>query len=184
MDVTETDISIPGGGEGDPTRSKGVHLSDILKPMMQEMEPGRFKGGALDVLKVEAGFAFERMMERGLKAKFPHYLRPCEVSCEGIAFSPDGYDPDTNTLYELKCTWMSSADAPLAKKFWHWLVQMKAYCYVLNCHHAVLVGFFVNGDYRNSGPQLRAWKLEFTARELAENFSMLTNYAKAKGILK
>ncbi len=185
MDVTEIDISIPGAGAGDPNRSPGLHLSAILKSMMAKLEPARFNTGKpMDMLRVEAGFAFERMMERGLRAKFPHYDRPGEYTRDGIAFSPDGYDSDTRTLYELKCTWMSSKDAPLDKRFWHWLVQIKAYCYVLECFSAVLVAFFVNGDYRDSGPQLRAWRLEFNARELAENFSMLTNFARAEGLLK
>lgn len=71
--------------------------------------------------------------------------------------------------------------------------QMMAYCEELETAHARLIGCFVNGDYAHMRrgarkgqpptPQLLAWDIEFTARELQNNKRMLMNYARSKGWL-
>jgi len=168
----------PSGGP----RSAGLHLSAIIKALMKELEPERF-GKPLDALRAETGFAFERALEAGFKTKFPAIYRPMELQCDGVAMSPDGLDASDGVLEEFKCTWMSSRDCPLDKRFVHWLWQIKGYLHALGTNRARLRVFFVNGDYKQSGPQLLTYQLDFDDRELAENWAMLVNYAKAKGML-
>jgi len=171
-----------------PPRSPGLHQSDLIKGLLQELEPERFSK-PLDALRIEMGFAFERMLEEGLKRKFPGIFRPFEIQVEGVAMSPDGYDAASNTLEEFKATWMSSRHGIEDKRFWHWLVQIKGYLYGLTTHTGVehttarLRVFWVNGDYKGSGPQLASYRLEFEPREIVENWQMLRNYARRKGLL-
>ena len=56
-------------------------------------------------------------------------------------------------------------------------------CYHLELAHARLLAFFINGNYRHTGPELLAWDIEFTKRELDENWRMLKNHAISKGML-
>jgi hypothetical protein len=53
------------------------------------------------------------------------------------------------------------------------MVQIKAYCYVLEVDRACLWAFFVNGDYRGSGPQIKCWEIYFTPRELHDNWQLI-----------
>lgn len=182
MIVTPLDDVVFGDLEPDPSRSTGLHQSTIIRMMMRELEPERF-GKPLDMPRIEAGYAFERMLEAGLKRKWPTRYRPQEIQCDGIAMSPDGFDPDANILEEFKCTWMSSRDCPRDRRFSHWLWQIKGYLHALKIREARLRVFFVNGDYRPSAPRLVSYALTFDDREIAENWAMLVNYAKSKGLL-
>ena len=169
----------------EPIRSQGLHLSTIIRSMLVDLDPVKYDPGKpMDLLRIEAGFAFERALEQGLSKAFPQlHTHPGEFWIDGIVCSPDGYDLETLTVHELKCTWKSSNYPIEDRRFWHWLVQIKGYCSALNTLSAVLWVFFVNGDYRNSGPQLKRWDLTFDALELAENWQMLCNHAKARGLL-
>ena len=198
-------------------RSEGLHQSDIIKVMMKELEPKRFDKRdkvtgeplPMDWVKIEAGFAFETILEDGLAARHPNLIRPGEVELDGITGSPDGLDIGTLQLKEYKATWMSSGldnetveaaragvqravdlynDAIQHKKFWHWFVQVKGYLHMLSVTYGYdtfsceLIPFFVMGNYRDSGPQLLSWSIDFTPRELAENWQMLINVGKSKGM--
>jgi hypothetical protein len=133
--------------------------------------------------------------------------RPGEfVTEEGIYFSPDliVYNGATR-LGEIKLTWMSMREMPMEPgeefpskpQIQKWLTQMKAYCYHLGTPYARLYGFFINGEYawmkkakgarpvnpEPGGPQLRAWDIEFSERELRDEWEMLKNFAYKEGML-
>ncbi len=179
--------------KSDIERSPGLHMSAIYNDLFQDLEPKRFtRGGTPDPVRMAAGFCLEEMLEEGLKRR--HAERPGEfLTSEGIAYSPDLIIFNGSMrLGEIKLTWMSSKEVPrcaantFPPKFDKWLTQMKAYCHHLETNHARLLAFFVNGDYRfgkGSGPEMLAWDLEFSARELRDNWSMLLNHAKSKGML-
>ncbi len=165
----------------------------------------------MDLLRVEAGLIFESLLEEGLQAKFGLMLggeRPGEfLTDEGIAYSPDLiiFPENRTVLGEIKLTWMSAFYCPISPdqairtglksnwdgrssvefpdKFAKYFVQMKAYCYHLHTNHARLIAYFVNGDYRPPSPCLLAWDMQFTDVELIENWKMLRNHAKHKGLL-
>jgi hypothetical protein len=175
-------------------RTPGLHMSDLYNSLFQELEPKRFqKGGKPDELRMELGLAFEELLEEGLKERLVKQGggRPGEfTTAEGIIFSPDLllFNGHT-TVGEIKLTWLSSREVPrvvdnnFPPKFDKWLVQMKAYCYALETASARLYAFFVNGDYKPPKPELLCWDIEFTARELQENWALITNHGRHVGLL-
>lgn len=173
-------------------RTPGLHISEIYGDLYQRLEPTRYKGGEPDPLHLEAGLAWEQMLEEGLKRRLSAN-RPGElISPEGIYLSPDLIIANCAVrVGEIKLTWMSCREMPLERtthmpeKFSKWFVQMMAYCHILETPYARLIGFFVNGDYPRGAPRPRllAWDLQFTSRELTDNWRMLMNHAKVMGVL-
>lgn len=183
------------------SRTPGLHISQIYGGLYEELEPTRFvKGSIPDPLRLEAGLAFESILEEGLKQRLCGG-RPGEiVSEEGIICSPDLIVFNGSTrVGEIKLTWMSSREVPreacnsFPPKFSKYFCQMLSYCHVLEVSEAQLIGFFINGKYEfikqrdgssiPSGPELLAWNITFTAREIRENWTMLMNYARQRKLL-
>ena len=182
-------------GKSTGHRSEGCHASQIYNDLFSDLEPDRFsRDSSPDPLKLEFGLALESMLEEGLRQRIVGSAErpPEQVTDEGIYFSPDLIVFNGATrLGEIKLTWMSSREMPTAQanglppKFEKWVVQMKFYCRALALADARLLAFFVNGDYgKNRGPQLRAWDISFTRRELDDNYRMLLAHARRKGMLK
>jgi hypothetical protein len=186
--------------EAAPQRTPGLHVSQIIKSICIDIDPKRFtqENERLPWERFESGFTFERVLEVALQSRRADIFRPGEVEKDGIILSPDGIDAAGDefsfaatwvpgyvdwVLEEYKFTWMSSREAPDAAKFIHWFWQMKAYCYALETLRARLRVLFVNGDYQGSGPQYKVWDIQFTERELIENWNMLLGQARAKGWL-
>jgi hypothetical protein len=191
-DLTLGDLQARAAYAASHLRSEGVHLSTVLKDLLADKDPKRFdRSKPIDMIRVEAGFAFEAALEQALAARHPGLMRPGEVVCEGLIGSPDGLDLEADPPYlaEYKCTWMSSAHGIEDARFWHWWVQVRCYLYMLHeaCGldvlDALLIALFVNGDYRGSGPQLLAWRATFDRRELIEAFAMVVNHGRRKGLL-
>ena len=89
-------------------------------------------------------------------------------------------------LGEFKLTWMSLSRSKGLRdpKFDKWFCQMKAYCYHLGTQHARLYAFFVCGDYTDMSPQFPPpWDIEFTQKELQEEWNTLLRHARKKGML-
>lgn len=187
MQIQQIDTHDFGVGVSGGNRSDGLHVSEIYKSLMHDLEPKRFKNdGVFDMEKLELGLSFETMLEIGLQQRlFPDLVRPGEIiSDEGIKMSPDGLIFDPLTLLEFKATWMSCRDGIEHDKFYVWFVQMKAYCRELHTRDAMLWAFFVNGDYTHPyKPELHAYQIRFTTLELEENWQMLTRHAVGKGML-
>lgn len=172
-------------------RSPGLHASDIYNAYYQELEPKRFKKGTSpDPLRMGAGLMLESVLEEGLKQRMAE--RPGELlTKEGIAYSPDMLISENNKLRlgETKLTWMSSREVPrvssnsFPQKFDKWMTQMMFYCNALETPHSRLYSYFVNGNYRPMVPELLAWDIEFSARELREEYDKLLNYAKFRKML-
>jgi hypothetical protein len=176
-------------------RGVGLHMSEIYNDLYQDLEPKRYqRGTSPDMLRMEAGLALEAILEEGLKKRLCGE-RPGEFTDEdtGIIFSPDLVVFNGSTrVGEMKLTWLSSREMPrtpsnnLPPKFSKYTTQMMAYCRCLDTPYARLIGFFINGSYdrkRGLAPELLAWDIEFTSRELDENWKMLINHAKRKGML-
>lgn len=177
-------------GRSTAPRTPGLHISEIYGDLYRRLEPKRFTGGEPDPLLLEAGLSFEHMLEEGLKARMA--VRPGEfVSPEGILMSPDLVMFNGGVkVGEIKLTWMSCREMPteranyLPPRFSRWAMQIMAYCHVMDTREAKLIAFFVNGDYgKQRGPQLRAWDIEFTQRELDDNWAQLIQHAESMGRL-
>ena len=171
-------------------RSPGLHMSQIYGDLYQDLEPKRYKRGVpMDMLRVEAGLALETVLEKGLRDRWCAE-RPGEfVTDEGIAYTPDMIIFNGSIkLGEIKLTWMSSKDVPrepannFPPKFNKYVTQMAAYCYHLDLNEARLLTYFVNGT--GPGPEMLAWNIEFTKRELEENWRMQLNHARSKPYLR
>lgn len=179
-----------------PPRSSGVHVSEIIrsienevtkkgkrKPQQELSEDERRRMGAY----TSAGFAWEEIIRRHLVemqiTSNDRYSSPGEVERDGIFGTPDWFDIEDFCVEEFKCTWRSSR-RDISADFWSWWVQIKAYCWMLGVETARLRVFFVNGDYRESGPQIRQWQASFDEAELKANWKMLVQHAKEKKWLK
>lgn len=183
---------------GHPERSEGLHVSRIIHDLREGLGKGA-GDGSISQLQLEEfgtiGFLWERILELTLSSMVAdtapgRFLRLGEVAHDGLFLTPDYCDLDYHGdgsnvlgLEEWKCSWSSPRKADdLEKNFWHWLVQIKAYCWVLETRLARLRAVFIAGDWKGDiTPRCRIWEFEFTERELADNWSMLINHAKAKG---
>lgn len=118
----------------DYKRTPGLHMSDIYNDLFKHLEPERYDkrdeaGNPIpfDEVRMEAGMAFETMLEQGFKRRLGN--RPGEFTTpEGIIFSPDGltmldaavlFDTGVSTtgddlfVDEFKATWMSARYLPV-----------------------------------------------------------------------
>lgn len=184
---------IPLGFELCPStagRSTGLHASDIYGDLYQDLEPKRYKRDSKpDPVRMELGLALEHALEGGLAGHL--WQRPGEFTTkEGIVFSPDGlifHDDGRLIVIETKLTWQGSREAPrepgnsFPQRWDKWLVQLMFYCEALGTEWGRLYVYFVNGT--GAGPEFLSWECEFTGRELQENYLMMRNHAKAKGML-
>ena len=195
-------------GKSTLPRTTGVHISQIYGDLYQRLEPDRYTKGVPPPEILEVGLSFEyqleRMLEDGLKARLAGAVRPGElISPEGIYFSPDlMVFNGTQRVGEIKLTWMSTKEVPVTTsnsfppKFDKWFTQMKSYCHLLETPLARLIAFFVLSDYghmkqrgarpgarKGAGPDLRAWDIEFTARELKENWALMLRHGQDMGVL-
>lgn len=176
-------------GPDNRERSPGLHVSAIIRDILnksikkgerrtdEEMSPNELKRmGTYRSL----GFAWERVLQRSLVEEFASgaCVRPGEFTLDGIYLSPDLINIETGHLEEWKCTWRSSRRAEnLDAEFIEWMWQIKAYLKAVGYLICILRVFFVNGDYRDSGPKIMCWRLEFSQIELDENWMMITKHA-------
>lgn len=192
-------------------RTPGLHISDLYGELYRGIDPQRFGGeGGPDTLKMEIGTAFEEALEPAIRKRIIHAERPGEyvtqhaVDCvhravvvavgdapcpcgAGVIYSPDHFlFNGVFRLGEFKLTWMSIGKGIHDKRFDKWKTQMKVYCYHLGTPYARLYALFVNGDWSfkfRSGPQLLAWDIEFSQKEMREEWNTLLRLAQKKGML-
>lgn len=180
-------------------RSGGLHMSTIYNDLYQDLEPKRYKRGTIpDPLRLEAGLAWEAILETALRERFLKGERPPElVHEEPGCDTPILYNPDLIIFNgkirvgEIKLTWLSSGKVPrepancFPPKFDKYICQMMSYGHCLDTNLGRLIAFFVNGpwNWASMGPELLAWDLEFTKQEMDENWRMMMSHARLKGML-
>jgi hypothetical protein len=169
----------------DPDRPKGLHLSTIITSMMKALKPEIY-GLPMAQSKVHIGQAFDTVLEKELASVLlgPGF-RPSAIQHDGVWCSPNRIRLDPWSVDEFKLTWYSaSKQCPTDPVFWPWVVQIKAYCYVVGTFEAFLTVLYVNGDYKPPKPmEPQTFHLTFTEHELKENWDMLINHAKHVGLL-
>lgn len=135
------------------------------------------------------GWAWEQIIRRGMleaglvPGNGERFQCPGPLYLHGIHGTPDWLDTEAWENVEFKATWRSST-RPLDPDFWEWLCQFKAYCKMLTCTSTRLLVYYVNGDYRESGPQYRDIRIVFSPLEIEDNWSMLVNHSRSKGWIK
>lgn len=189
-------------------RAPGCHVSDITKAMMVRLDPKRYGKDQQDEDSKnwqEAGFLWEDILGGAFASRAlvdskiqGSRWRPGEVSLDGITGSPDSCecgvqdDDPPVVIGEYKATWKScrGIDLPtpgaglIDTKFLGYVLQMQAYCKMVGTTRARLYILFVNGDYDRYVPQLRCYQIDFTERELNEQWSSFKKTAIREGFLK
>lgn len=182
--------------QSQPNRIENVmHVSEVIRwvdhktfhrgkrPPTSELSQA---GLAQMALRTSIGFAWEALIRTALRDVWctnnpensPHrFVSPGQLEKDGIYCSPDWLDIRDKAVEEFKATWRSSRH-DIETDFWSWMVQVKAYCYVLEVNVVRLRTFFVNGNYKD-GPEIKMWEITFSARELADNWIMILNNARA-----
>lgn len=188
-------------------RTPGLHISELYNSLYADLEPARYaKGDGPDMLKMEVGTSFEDVLEPAIRKRIVGAERPGEYATQhavdcihhkpvrvgdpvcpcgaGIIYSPDHFlFNGVFRLGELKLTWMSIRKGINDHRFLKWFTQMRVYCYHLGTPYARLYALFINGDYTNYSPQLRAWDIEFTQKELTEEWRVLLRQGRKMGVI-
>lgn len=175
----------------DPHRGDGLHVSDIYNDLYQDLEPARYrKDGTPPDLKMALGLAWEQYLEKALVANGVLCARPGEqISSDKIKYSPDllivnGQDK----IGEIKLTWLSAKVGPTHKKFSKYLCQGMIYGYWAEIPRVRYYILHIVGEWNfrtpdGCDPIMNIWDVEFTARELKENYQTLMNHAAGKKMI-
>jgi hypothetical protein len=176
--------------KSDLVRSPGIHASSIYGDLFKKLYPKRYDYGDKppNPLLLALGTAWEAHLEKILLLNGVKAERPTEfMSPEGIAYSPDLLIFNGVTrLGEIKLTSMSAADMPtevcnaLPSKLDKFQTQMMLYAYWLGLRHGWLAILFLHQPWN---PDFRVFDIEWTERELQENYQMCMNHARAERLL-
>lgn len=188
MKVTPVDLGLDLL-KSDLVRSPGLHASTIFGDLFKELEPSRYdRNGPMNAVLMMLGSAFEDRFEKVLVWNGVAAERPEEfMSPEGIAYSPDLILFNGVTrLGEMKLTSMSLRDWPteetygLPPKADKYDCQMKLYAYWLNIFNGLLIVCSIAKPY---APELGVYELQWTRRELQENYDMCMSFARQRGLV-
>lgn len=176
MRLTELSVSTADFGnisqEQSQPRSVGLHVSQIIHHIMVTSglaEANDFTEDDLGMFAI-IGRLWEQMLA-DVMFRPPRYQRPGEIEVDGIYGSPDAVDCEDGCLMEFKVTWKSSSRA--IESFFKYMLQVKAYCYMLGLTRVRLYVFFVCGNWKPPIPQVKGWEIEFSPHELKDNWRML-----------
>lgn len=188
LNWSDIDKLAPKERQSDMVRSSGVHLSGVIRYVLTA-------AGLLTVedaddempLRMAVGMAWEAFAV-GL---WPDMVwQPGECRLDGVIGSPDGITGDC--LEEFKATWKSRLEKTETKgvrpppkdivKERIWMLQIGGYCKMMGLRRARMHVLWVNGTYRNSGPEYYTYLVEFTEQELERMWAnmILPNRDKAK----
>src|SRR6516162_606593 len=171
------------GSPSDDARTPGLHLTEITRDIalvtniLKEESAERADSEGSEA-RVAMGIAWEAWIA-------PRHVdmlyRPGEVKKDGIYLTPDGLSfvdlVGEPVVHEFKLTWKSMRREQDLEAEWLWLTQTMSYCYAYGTRLAQYHIFWVNGDYKQTGARYRLYRLEFSQRELVENWRMVTGHA-------
>jgi hypothetical protein len=159
-------VSLLTGRLQDQEPREGIHLSDLTgclgKPYWKRKHPVSLPPHTL------LGFALGWGLQWAIFGVDAEQELP-EV--DGIRCSVDAMITPED-LGEFKSTRKSSKDFhPREQEYW--LQRAMGYCKVAGKSSIYVVVFFVCGDYRPPRYELKAWQIEFTEEELADNWQQM-----------
>lgn len=175
------DLSLPvSHGNG---RSNGIHVSNIVRAVALKMgylAPQYASDDKPDADKMELGTAWE---DRVFPVHHPDIVYHIgEMSKDEVVGTVDGikwFDKGTHRVSECKLTWKSMKKALNLQDEWMWLAQTMSYCNMWETNLARYHIFWAMGNYTygtpEGRPQYRMYDLEFSAKELRENWNMILN---------
>lgn len=164
-------------------RSDTIHVTDLINAIEEDLGRNVYSSSTLSNGDWYRDFGF--LWEEALTALFSERMgqRIGEISLDGIYGSPDGiiFSDDGVILEEYKCTWKSMSNDPSDN--WRWMMQIKAYCKMLDCKVCRLFVLYVNGNYRDTrGPNPVYYEIEFTEKEIESCWNMLKKKAYEIGL--
>lgn len=178
-------------------RSPGLHLTDIIYPMMKELgeTPDRPDLTTKDLEGYRSiGFLWERILTDALMKKAVadrekdknldwQLFRPGEIEFEKVFMTPDAAIVDYTgmTLEEWKATYTSSKRPIENKK--QWWMQIMAYLKGLGLNKANVRVLHVCGNWSPPIPCIRLYQATFNQREIDENWMAIKNYGRKLGLL-
>lgn len=165
------------------TRSKGVHVSGIIKVIAEKRKLYK-SGDDVDDMPtvVLLGTAFEEAAARLYRDM---YWQPGESSRDGIIGSPDGRSQMLAplgtlrwaVLDEFKFTYKSRRTRQDIRAEQTWMIQIMSYLYMLGWDHARLHVLWACNDYvMPFRPVYIRYLLRFTQEELERNWAMMLKY--------
>ena len=167
--------------ESEP-RKEGLHLGTVIKSLMDSTGLGYKGKGFSDMeLTAEIGTLWERVFSRDMAAKY--IGRPHQIQVDGIWMSLDGIGPDPEgevpiVVEEYKATWKSTNSSPTDN--FYYMTQIKSYCKAVETRVAVMRIFYIVGDYKGSGPVYRVARIQFSQKEIDQNWEMILKHKKEK----
>jgi hypothetical protein len=188
IEIDECIMSLNATNSGqDRTHSKphvtqlirGLGTALKIKPFVKREGPSPLELAGNNYSEI--GFIFETMLEQAWRERLG--LRVGEIECEGIIGSPDGIgtSPYGPCVEEYKCTWASSTKYPHEE--WRYMMQVKAYCYMLGLDQVLFRVLYINGDYKPPMPKYKTYLYQFDQEEIDTAWFMLKNYAYSEGLL-
>ena len=179
------ELSVPTVADEETSgRESGLHISNLIKHLLLQLDPHRYGGIADDAVRLlwEMGLAWEDIAlsrsfwRRILKRTYPTaHFKQMQAQCDGIWGTCDmlSMEGSKTLITESKLTQISMVNEIDGMKFWSWRVQMMAYCHMWGTRRALLPVCFLNADYRPKRIALRAWDVRFKKSEIASNWSMM-----------
>lgn len=167
-------------------RSKGVHVSGILKPLAvaaKQLKPGEVLEEELPVLWA-LGIAWEEFV----CSLYPDMdYQPGELCRDGVWMTCDGINmlphigilasndtwEDVAAIEECKLTFKKEKQGKDFLSEWMWMHQGRAYC---AGYGPLLVRWhvcYLRGDYKVFGPTYWRYLVEFSEREVETTWNML-----------
>lgn len=179
-------------------RAPGYHVSVVINHIC--VKTGKFDGdrGRPGQIQFEMGNAMELAIATALARRYAdshpgRYIHGVSVERDNITGNLDLLDTNDFAVEECKLTKMSIKKVTEygieSSYFWHYWVQLKAYCYMIGAHTGRLHIVFVNGNYKYddsplSGWQYRCWEDTWDDRELLRNWRMILANVKDAHIVK
>lgn len=203
MRVTELE---PAGGEivriirrqrAKEAARTGLHVSTIVQDILACTNPAKF-GSARKPLPEGVAFAYqefgnvlEDVLARQLARRLGLWTKPEPRVYRGIWGSPDGWDPRTRTIDEIKATWVSETDFVTtdetglvideSEKFMAYRLQFSFYDLAWDARRVRLHVLFINGKYPRGGgpiPSTRTFTIRQSDAEKERNFRQLAIHAR------
>ncbi len=165
--------------QGGASRTAGIHLSGILRPLgfsmgwidkkwdtgetIEELvsrTPVSEVGLNGNLMRLVLGMGIEDWVAKNLTATRPGFVhQPGEVMLDGILGTPDGLEADDEGLlvHEIKGTHKSSRKPVQEQSLWIW--QGACYCRMLSEKYreritrCIFHPFYIRGDYTGIDPQ-------------------------------
>lgn len=179
-----------------PPRSQGLHVKAIIDDLA--LIQGFLKHDVqLTTTWAQFGLIWERAVVSCRQERAPgRYVRIGEIERDRIYGTPDLLDTEDWAVEEYKLKWMSSAHdirdctacrkkseiqrPTICEKLWRDLMQVMAYCYMIDSGIGRLLAGFVNGDWKKDGigPSISPWECRFKSQELSEVWRMIKRHGE------